>query len=949
MADEEVEYFDEDQEEEEEDDEEDEMMEEDADADDDDDDEELDQDGSDEEAPDQEEEEEDDEQASDEDSDREGELTILPHRSVVCLPVNGTILDGARLEPGQTRAKSTAQSRYEKACSERLNDWLNGYHTLPSSSTQKPYSLDDYRNALSYTAEPLAACPTAGSHVHCMALSADGSVLLSGGSDGHVRRYDIYNTINGRNLLTAAVRHQFAEGFNKGGFLSAIYANEEEEPSGSAAAVVPANPKELAKKPTTTGAGGPAGSKKSKGKKKAEEDEEEEEEENGAGVRLPIAPVHALACHSDALWALAGSESGAINLMTLRHTLTSNRPSANGTGADGDHTTGKSGPPRRRNGYIQHVLRKHKGPVSALQLTSDQMGFVSGGWDRNVFQWDLNTGGIVREYSGHVGQISSLSFRPTRPGTRLSPSRSGSVISIHASAAGTAPTDAMDETGTQPADEFSSPTKSTTARSRASATPVAVDKQRARSGSLASAKSRRSRSRSAVDLPAATENISFDLPAGIKTEDRDGDSAAMLADKDADGDRLMSDAQASAQTPSKSGAAEMAMDSMMEEDLALERELNESLGIGLSGTGHGRNDEDDEMSVMGLASKQRQQQREAVDAARKPSLSSSTNNRKKPGDQAASDGDSLFGDSSDATDADADGDVDADADADADADEEDEDTSPLVHRHLAQNGKPELDADAPGEIDPDADADADGEIDADGEADDAEDDEEPLFLASRKHAASHAKLANGKASAPNGKLSSFSKPTLQKSSLASLSGGSGFDADTATFSPDVLLTTTLGGQVMLWDRRVMSDSKGGVHAIPLSEKTPPWCATATWSTYGDRIYVGRRNEVIEEWDLRAISSNNRGSEDGSIIWNGMSKPKMTRTLQLPVGCGPITSVISMPNDRHIVCGSQDNVRIWDTSFVTEGSKLPFKIVAGHNGAMVSSLCECFCPFATERS
>lgn len=44
----------------------------------------------------------------------------------------------------------------------------------------------------------------------------------------------------------------------------------------------------------------------------------------------------------------------------------------------------------------------------------------------------------------------------------------------------------------------------------------------------------------------------------------------------------------------------------------------------------------------------------------------------------------------------------------------------------------------------------------------------------------------------------------------------------ATFSPDLLLTASIDGQVILWDRRTNTPGKG-VGRLSLSEKTPPWC------------------------------------------------------------------------------------------------------------------------------
>ena len=44
----------------------------------------------------------------------------------------------------------------------------------------------------------------------------------------------------------------------------------------------------------------------------------------------------------------------------------------------------------------------------------------------------------------------------------------------------------------------------------------------------------------------------------------------------------------------------------------------------------------------------------------------------------------------------------------------------------------------------------------------------------------------------------------------------------ATFSPDMLMTAHVDGQVILWDRRVSAVGKG-VGRMWMSEKTPPWC------------------------------------------------------------------------------------------------------------------------------
>lgn len=112
-----------------------------------------------------------------------------------------------------------------------------------------------------------------------------------------------------------------------------------------------------------------------------------------------MSPVYSIAVQSEAVWLLSGLESGAINLFTVRH----------------------------EEGRCHHVMRKHKSPVSVLKITSDETNFVSGSWDKTILHWDLNTGQVVREYSGHSSQISSISFRP------ITQSSSSSQTSIQSS------------------------------------------------------------------------------------------------------------------------------------------------------------------------------------------------------------------------------------------------------------------------------------------------------------------------------------------------------------------------------------------------------------------------------------------------------------------------------------------------------------------------------------
>jgi transcriptional activator SPT8 len=95
-------------------------------------------------------------------------------------------------------------------------------------------------------------------------------------------------------------------------------------------------------------------------------------------------PVYSLAVHSQALWLLSGLESGGINLYSVRHD-------------EGKRIT---------------CLQQHTNAVSVLSLAADEKSVLSGSWDKNVFDWDLNTGRVKRTFDGSGGQISAIEQRP---------------------------------------------------------------------------------------------------------------------------------------------------------------------------------------------------------------------------------------------------------------------------------------------------------------------------------------------------------------------------------------------------------------------------------------------------------------------------------------------------------------------------------------------------------
>ncbi|CAG8766465.1 1266_t:CDS:2, partial [Cetraspora pellucida] len=136
-------------------------------------------------------------------------------------------------------------------------------------------------------------------------------------------------------------------------------------------------------------------------------------------------------------------------------------------------------------------------------------------------------------------------------------------------------------------------------------------------------------------------------------------------------------------------------------------------------------------------------------------------------------------------------------------------------------------------------------------------------------------------------------------------------------SADILLTTSIDGNCLVWDKR-----SGNLipRKLPLPEKTPPWCLSACWSADGNKVYCGRRNGTVDEWDF--------------------ASGKHIRSFKMPSNSGPVSCVASMPNGRHIVCASTDNIRLWnvgnDESDATR-SIVPFLIVPGHHGGTISQI------------
>ncbi|EMC94012.1 hypothetical protein BAUCODRAFT_49500, partial [Baudoinia panamericana UAMH 10762] len=142
-------------------------------------------------------------------------------------------------------------------------------------------------------------------------------------------------------------------------------------------------------------------------------------------------------------------------------------------------------------------------------------------------------------------------------------------------------------------------------------------------------------------------------------------------------------------------------------------------------------------------------------------------------------------------------------------------------------------------------------------------------------------------------------------------------------SESTFLSTSIDGTLRIWDRRV-AQPIAVVHPQAL---TPPWCTGACWSPDGNTFYLGRRNNTVDEYNIHKLSSTSHAP---------------SRQFKFQAGSGPVYAVRAMPNGRHLVCASQDILRIYDLRHERERdskgrSSVPFTIVPGHRGGFISAV------------
>lgn len=119
--------------------------------------------------------------------------------------------------------------------------------------------------AITYDIVPYVAAPQSTS-INAFAATPCMRWVFTGGSDGYIRKYDWFSSINGKVPLTVAQKHPFVDSVTRAGVLLSYWENEE-----------PAVKNNLLHIPETTD-------------------------------DLKLSPVYSLAVQSQSLWLLSGLE-----------------------------------------------------------------------------------------------------------------------------------------------------------------------------------------------------------------------------------------------------------------------------------------------------------------------------------------------------------------------------------------------------------------------------------------------------------------------------------------------------------------------------------------------------------------------------------------------------------------------------------------------------------------
>ncbi|KAJ8323505.1 Transcription factor spt8 [Batrachochytrium dendrobatidis] len=135
----------------------------------------------------------------------------------------------------------------------------------------------------------------------------------------------------------------------------------------------------------------------------------------------------------------------------------------------------------------------------------------------------------------------------------------------------------------------------------------------------------------------------------------------------------------------------------------------------------------------------------------------------------------------------------------------------------------------------------------------------------------------------------FKGPTSQITSAAYQPISAKLSNSKASVNDALALVTSFDGTIYLYDHRI---SGGLAKKLPNNlGSSPPWTFSACWSVDGSKIYCGRRNGIVDEFDVA----------EGALL----------RSIRMPRDSGPVYLVKSLPNGRSLICASYDNIRLWD--------------------------------------
>ncbi|KAF2200226.1 transcription factor SPT8 [Delitschia confertaspora ATCC 74209] len=256
----------------------------------------------------------------DEDEPDEADSPAQPQRS------RGSMSNGLPTTPGRLRPSQNPSVRLTSPAPRTASATGTG---LPFRPSVRPEAL----TAPVYDIVPTIAAPHSTS-INAITATPDMRWVFSGGADGYIRKFNWVDTANGKLALTVAQRHPFVDSVTKAGVLLSYWDNED-------------------------------------GAERADDS-------------TNLSSVYSLAVHHQALWLLSGTESGGINLQSVRH----------------------------KEGKRITTLRGHTSAVSVLTLAQDETSVLSGSWDKTIVDWDLNTGKIKRKFETSGSQISAIEQRP---------------------------------------------------------------------------------------------------------------------------------------------------------------------------------------------------------------------------------------------------------------------------------------------------------------------------------------------------------------------------------------------------------------------------------------------------------------------------------------------------------------------------------------------------------